>query len=95
MPRYPRTGAAQAGDRLRQQTMRSAGFLLLVALTLVMIVAPVSAGAVPAVAAQPDITTPQIVNASIWVVDFKRVNMEAGTAGADFYLSLSPIPRSR
>jgi len=69
-------------------------YLLFITLAIILIVNPVSAGAGSYISAQSAVNAPETVNIGIYVVDFNRVDMEAGTVGVDFYLELksdSPI----
>ncbi|MDP3565328.1 MAG: hypothetical protein Q8R70_12655 [Methanoregula sp.] len=63
-------------------------YLVFIALALALIAVPAAAGTIPNQSVQPEKTAPDIVQMGIYVVDFKRVDVEAGTVGADFYLHL-------
>lgn len=82
----------QAPVRAENPHLRKTGgficALLFIAFAIVVIAAPVSAGAVSNVSVQPAITTPDIVQIGIYVVDFSRVDIGTGTVGVDFYLNL-------
>ncbi len=49
---------------------------------------PVAAGAIPNLSVQTEKTGPEQVKIGIYIVDFNRVDVGAGTVGADFYLHL-------
>lgn len=84
---------ACAGDRSRRRTFGYPGFILLLALALILITAP-AAATVSNVSALPAGTAPETVLVSVYVVDFNRVDVGAGTVGVDYYLNLksdSPV----
>jgi len=62
--------------------------MLAITLALLLVAVPVSAGPFSNLSVQPAGTTPAIVNIGAYVVDFNRVDVEAGTVGVDFYLNL-------
>ncbi|MEN6443823.1 MAG: hypothetical protein ABFC71_08725 [Methanoregula sp.] len=64
-------------------------YFLFVAIAIILIAVPASAGAGPDLSGQSAATGPQIVNVTIYVVDFNRFDVTAGTVGADYYLDLS------
>jgi hypothetical protein len=66
-----------------------AWYLLIIAISIILIMVPASAGGSPDISLQVPVTKPQIVNVSIYVVDFNRFDVTAGTVGADFYLTLT------
>ncbi|MFA4878300.1 MAG: hypothetical protein WC586_12925 [Methanoregula sp.] len=69
-------------------------FLLFIALAIILIVTPVSAGAGSGLSESNVVSVPDNASIGIYVLDFNRVDMEAGTVGVDFYLELksdSPI----
>ena len=55
---------------------------------MALIALPAAAGAVSNVSAQPVGTAPEIVYVTIYVADFNRFEVGAGTVGVDFYLNL-------
>jgi hypothetical protein len=61
---------------------------LVLTLAIIVMVVPVSAGTESSVTAQPPATAPEIVNIGIYLVDFNRFDVDAGTVGVDFYLTL-------
>lgn len=62
--------------------------LLFILLTVFLAAAAV----VPAMAAEPSGTAPETVRIGVYVMDFSRVDIAAGTVGADFYLDLTSDP---
>jgi hypothetical protein len=60
--------------------------LIFIALAIALIAAPAAAGTIPNQSLQAEKTAPDIVQMGIYVADFNRVDVEAGTVGADFYL---------
>jgi hypothetical protein len=62
--------------------------LLFIALSILLIAAPVSAISASNETGQAAGPVPQIVTISIYVIDFNRVDVGAGTVGVDFYLNL-------
>jgi len=78
---------ACTGNRSRTRASGYPGILLLLALALILITAPAAASA-SNVSAQPAGTAPDTVLVSIYVVDFNRVDVGAGTVGVDYYLNL-------
>jgi len=84
---YRGGGAACTGNRSRKKIGRYPGILLLLALAAILIAAPSAATASNA-SAQPAGTAPETVLVSVYVVDFNRVDVGAGTVGVDYYLNL-------
>ena len=78
----------RAGNPHLMETGSFIWALLFIAFAIVLIAVPVSAGAVSNVSAQPAVTAPDIVQVGIYVIDFNRVDVGAGTVGVDFYLNL-------
>lgn len=58
-----------------------------IAFVLILIAIPASAGAVSNTSVQPG-TGPEIVEISVYAIDFTRVDVSAGTVGVDFFLHL-------
>jgi hypothetical protein len=78
----------RAEGRSRKGTGCIIRYLVFITLAIALIAVPAFAGAVSNVSVQPAGTAPENVKISIYVVDFKRVDVGAGTVGADFYLHL-------
>jgi hypothetical protein len=57
-------------------------------LALFLVAIPVSAGNVSNVTAQPAGSGPEVAGIGIYMVDFNRFDVDAGTVGVDFYLNL-------
>ncbi len=70
-------------------------YLLFIALAIILIVTPVSADAGSGLSEPNEVSVPDNASIGIYVLDFNRVDMEAGTVGVDFYLELkSDLPIS-
>jgi hypothetical protein len=63
-------------------------YLVFIALAIALIVVPAAAGAIPNISAQTEKSAPEYVQIGIYVVDFNRVDVGAGSVGADYYLHL-------
>ena len=80
--------SAQTQGRLRQGTCSIRCFLSFILLTIILIAVPVCAGSIPGSSPNPAEVHPESVNISIYVADFHRFDVGAGTVGVDFYLTL-------
>lgn len=78
----------RTNDRPGDRVSGSIRVFLALALAIVLIVLP-AAGSDAALIEQPAGTGPDIVEVSFYIIDFKRVDVEAGTFGVDFYLTLT------
>jgi hypothetical protein len=81
-------------DRVRSNICLCTWITLTIALTIVLIAVPAFAGAGPGITLQPAGAGPQLVNVTIYVVDFNRYDVAAGTVGVDYYLDIksdSPV----
>jgi hypothetical protein len=86
-------GTARAQRRSREGMSTIPRYLLLIALAILLIAVPVSAGTSNA-SVQKAGTGPETVYIGVYVVDFNRFDVAAGTVGIDYYLHLrsdSPI----
>jgi hypothetical protein len=83
----PRRGTVCREGRLPERTCGILRYLLVITLALILVAVPVSA-AVSNESEQPAGTAPELVTISAYVIDFNRVDVEAGTVGVDFYLNL-------
>ena len=85
------------GDRWQQRRLHAGNltlYFLLIAISIILIAVPASAGAGPEVTVQPAATGPQEVDVAAYIVDFSRFDVTAGTVGVDYYLTLrsdSPV----
>jgi hypothetical protein len=90
----PGTGAGQPGGRLPAGTGRFKRYFLIIAISIILIAIPASAVAGSDVLVQAAENGPRIVHVSLYVIDFNRYDLEAGTVGVDYYLNLksdSPV----
>jgi hypothetical protein len=87
-------GAMRKGHQPRRGlSCRPTWYLLVAVITIFLMAIPASVAAAD-LPVHPNGTGPQIVNVSIYVVDFNRFDLSAGTVGVDFYLNLkstSPV----
>jgi hypothetical protein len=79
-------GTLARDRRFRKGVCSAVRHVLLIALALILIAVPSSAGTG---AGMPAGTAPGAVNISIYVVDFNRFDVEAGSVGVDCYLELT------
>jgi hypothetical protein len=89
-----RRWTGRAGDPSPAGSCRLARYFLAIAFVFILIAIPVSAAPGPDVSAHTAGTGPQFVNVTIYVVDFNRFDVAAGTVGVDFYINLksdSPV----
>jgi hypothetical protein len=82
-------GPGPGGRRSRRDTSRLTHYLLILAISLILIANPVSAGENSSVSVQPSGTGPQVVHVSVYVTDFNRFDVQAGTVGVDYYVTLA------
>lgn len=79
---------ARADGRSRNGTGSITLFLVIIIFAFVLRTASVAAEVIPNTSGQTEKTAPEQVRIGIYVVDFNRVDVGAGTVGADFYLHL-------
>jgi hypothetical protein len=87
-PTNPKQVPAWVENQLHQEALNVTRTFLLIAFAIAIIAVPAAAGAVSNVSGQPTVNVPDIVQIGIYVVDFNRVDVGAGTVGVDFYLNL-------
>jgi len=80
---HPRTD-----DRYCNRVSGNIRVILSAAIAIILFVLPAAAVTDTAHLAQPAGTGPDIVEVSIYIIDFNRIDVEAGTVGVDFYLNL-------
>jgi len=73
-------------SRSRERTGSFAYWVVFIAIALVLLAVPVSAASLNT-SGLPAGTTPQNVNISIYIVDFNRFDVGAGTVGVDCYVN--------
>ena len=83
-----RGGTGRVQERPHNRRGGITRYYLFIAIAIILIAVPVSAGAVSNISVLPAGTTPQNVTISIYVLDFNRVDVGAGTVGVDYYLNL-------
>lgn len=81
------TVRSRTNDRSCDRVSGSIRAFLSFALAIVLIVLP-AAATDPARLVQPAGNGPEIVDVSMYIIDFNRIDVEAGTVGVDFYLNL-------
>jgi hypothetical protein len=81
--------AARAESRSSDKAGSLARYILPIALCVILIIIPTTAGASPDISEQPADTGPQIVNTGVYAVDFNRFSVADGTLEANFYLTLT------
>lgn len=79
---------ARADGRSRNGTGSITLFLVIIIFAFVLLTASVAAEVIPNTSGQTEKTAPEQVRIGIYVVDINRVDVGAGTVGADFYLHL-------
>jgi hypothetical protein len=90
-----RGGTGRVQERSHNRRGGITRYYLFIAIAIILIAFPVSAGGVSNISVLPAVTTPQNVTISIYALDFNRVDVGAGTVGVDYYLNLkSEIPVS-
>ena len=80
--------SARACGRSREGTRGICWYFLFIAIAVFLIAVPASAGSGSNISVQPAGNAPEHVNISIYVIDFNRVDVGAGTVGVDYYLNL-------
>jgi len=75
-------------DRYCNRVSGNIRVILSAAIAIILFVLPAAAVTDTAHLAQPAGTGPDIVEVSIYIIDFNRIDVEAGTVGVDFYLNL-------
>ena len=79
-------GAGRVQGRTGKRSLIPVGVMLAIAVILLML--PVTAGATPGDTVRPNVTFPQIEKIGVDIMDFNGFSVADGTAETNFYLSL-------